>query len=271
MWVNGFVNFTYQSTKSGRFNKDRIYQDPTDQRRYDLDTRVLYQYRPIPTPFARMAITFFTPPELGPGQAGLSLLGDWTLTVLGDWRSGGYVTWNPNSDPSVADNVRAVDYMNFNLRLAKAFSIGPTMIMLFADVQNVFNTKRLNLNSFYDVNDQQDYFNSLHLPSGPGYSNIPGEDKVGDYRPDDVAFQPIEQFGLVNNETVPTPNPTVIYYERSSGRYLNYVNNGWSDVDPGRLDRVLDDKAYINMPNMTSFHFLNPRNIFFGITVGLEL
>ena len=33
----------------------------------------------------------------------------------------------------------------------------------------------------------------------------------------------------------------------------------------GDVDQMLEDKAYIDMPNNTSFTFLNPRNVFFGI------
>jgi outer membrane receptor protein involved in Fe transport len=266
-WVTGFINYTYQSTKSGRFNKDRIYQDFTDQRKYDLDTRILYQFRPIPTPYARMSVTLFTPPDFGPTFGGNSFFGDWAVSILGDWRSGGYQTWNPNNDPSVANNVQVVDFLNFSLRTSKALTFGKTRIILFADISNLFSTKRLNLNSFYDYNDQQDYYNSLHLPAGPGYRNIPGTDKVGDYRSSDVAFQPIEQFAVVSG----VGDPHVIYYETTTQRYMNYVNNTWSEVDPGRMQQVLDDKAYIDMPNETSFNFLNPRQIFFGITVALEL
>jgi hypothetical protein len=49
------------------------------------------------------------------------------------------------------------------------------------------------------------------------------------------------------------------------------VNNAWQPVDPGRLQQVLDDKAYIDMPNMDTFTFLNPRRIFFGIRLSFEI
>jgi outer membrane receptor protein involved in Fe transport len=268
-WWNGFANFTYQVTKSGRFNRDRVYQDLTDQRKYDANTTVLYQFRPIPRPYARVNVTFFTPSEFGLKLLGQSILGDWTLNVFGDWRDGGYTTWNPNQDPSVADNAPVVNYYNFNLRLSKTLRIGSAKITFFADVQNALNTKRLSLNSFYDSNDQQDYFNSLHLPASRGYSNIIGTDKVGDFRPDNVPFQPIEQIGAVSN--VSNPDPHVIYYEKASARYMNFLNNAWSEVDPARMNQFINDKAYIDMPNQSSFNFLNPRNYFIGITTSFEL
>jgi hypothetical protein len=33
---------------------------------------------------------------------------------------------------------------------------------------------------------------------------------------------------------------------------------------------VLDDKAYIDMPNFDSINFLEPRNIFFGVRLSFD-
>ena len=53
--------------------------------------------------------------------------------------------------------------------------------------------------------------------------------------------------------------------------FKNYVNGQWSEMDAGRMKQILDDKAYVDMPNISSFWFLNPRNIFFGITTTITL
>ena len=57
------------------------------------------------------------------------------------------------------------------------------------------------------------------------------------------------------------------YYETSTSRYMEYANNAWQPVEKARLDKLLKNKAYIDMPNQTYFNFLYPRQIFFGITV----
>ena len=44
-------------------------------------------------------------------------------------------------------------------------------------------------------------------------------------------------------------------------------NGEWYEVSQSRVDRLLDDKAYIDMPNIQSMSFLNPRTIKFGIQV----
>jgi outer membrane receptor protein involved in Fe transport len=272
-WIRGFANYTYQVSKSGRFNEYQVYQDPVQQRTYDQNTQNLYQFRPTPAPFARLNLSVFTPAEFGPKFAGQSIFGDWALDIIGEWRAGGYTSSSnfvTSGSAATQNNVELVDYFNVNLRLSKSLDVGRVRIILFADVANLIDTKRLNLNSFYDSHDRESYFNSLHLPASPDYRNIVGDDKIGDYRPTDVAFQPIEQSGSL--PTAAAADPHVIYYV--SGVYYALYNGALQNlqqVDPGRLSSALDKKAYIDMPNMSSFWFLNPRQIFFGITASLVL
>jgi hypothetical protein len=49
------------------------------------------------------------------------------------------------------------------------------------------------------------------------------------------------------------------------------VNGNWSEVESSRMQKVLDDKAYIDMPNNSSFDFLNPRQVFFGFNITFKL
>ena len=52
---------------------------------------------------------------------------------------------------------------------------------------------------------------------------------------------------------------------------MQYNGESWSEVSNSKLDKVLEDKAYVDMPNESSFNFLNPRNIYFGINVRFKL
>jgi len=140
---------------------------------------------------------------------------------------------------------------------------------LFVEVDNLLNTKRLSGASFYDSNDEKDYFNSLHLPKNKAYNNIPGNDKVGDYREDDVKFQPIEAVGTIDSKTDPVEG--VFYYEKTTQKYMYYADGSWKDVPENTIKKVLEDKAYINMPNQDSFNFLNPRQVFFGLRMSFDL
>jgi outer membrane receptor protein involved in Fe transport len=259
-WWSGFVNYTYMVNTSGHFGSSRYYDTKADQAKWDAETSNLYQDRPIPQPFARANLYLRTPDDFGPEVFGHHILGGWALNTLFDWQAGYWTTWNPNGLPYVAYNVKSADYYNLYLRLEKNIDIGKFKLQLFMDVNNVLNTLRLST-----TNDQS-YLTSLHLPTSSDYSNIPGDDKVGDYREPGVDYQPMEngvdfsQVGL----------PGVIYYQGSAAKYFEYVNSKWQEVDTARLSTILDDKAYIDMPNPSTYWFLDPRRFYFGVKVSFN-
>jgi hypothetical protein len=84
-----------------------------------------------------------------------------------------------------------------------------------------------------------------------------------------VQYVHIEPVTTIANATYVVPN--AIYWEKSTGRYLENTGSGWTDVDPARLQQILDDKAYIDTPNMDFLVYLNPRAIFYGLKVSFEL
>jgi hypothetical protein len=119
----------------------------------------------------------------------------------------------------------------------------------------------------------------LHLPESTAYDNIPGDDRINDYRKDGVAFQPIEQTGNVqslnpNSIRYTATGQSAIYYNKPDKTYWRYdpanTSNHWSQVPSGEMKQILDDKAYIDMPNITSSAFLDPRQIFFGINLSFN-
>jgi hypothetical protein len=193
-----------------------------------------------------MNLDFFTPENLGPEFLGQSLLGDWRLNLVASWRSGSYFTWGgPGDKPGVENNVQWKDSYNINMRISKNFRVSSANIQFFMDVSNLFNFKQMSyLQGFSDRLDYEDYLTSLHLPgeiAGDesnqklGYRNYPGNDRPGDYRT--VPYEPYD------------PN----------------------DPDPAHRQYVLDNKAYIDMPNQEYLSFLNPRDIFFGIRMSFDL
>ena len=124
------------------------------------------------------------------------------VNLLLRWNAGGWTTYNPNNadgygpslnipnTPSniIQNNVQYVDYYDASLRVSKSVKINRVNVQLFADISNLFNTKYLNSNLTGD----KDYRLSLHLPQSQAYNNIPGSDKLGDYRNPDVDWQPEE-------------------------------------------------------------------------------
>jgi hypothetical protein len=269
-----FANYTYQVTTSGFFGKQQISQDIVSQRQYDeniTNIKNRYQNRPIPRPYARINLTLFTPQDIGSSFISRYLLGDWMLNMLVDWRVGSWETYNPLGVEGVVNNVQRSDYFNTQLRFSKNFSFKRLNVQFFVDIYNALNTRRMTLSNWGKSNDRDMYYSSLHLPKSEAYSNIEGDDRVGDYRKLGVAYQPIEQTNNINNLSSAAVLQGAIYYEMNSKRYMEYVYGAWSEVEKSRMDKVLEDKAYIDMPNLDSFTFLNPRQIFFGIQVSFDL
>jgi outer membrane receptor protein involved in Fe transport len=267
-----FGNYTYQVTTRGHFGTENLYQDPSEQKRENERTQNLYQERPMPSPYARANVTFYTPPEFGPQLAYSRPFGDLMLSLIFDWESGEWSTFNPQN-PLIAYNVQRKDVFDTQLRFVKSFKVKKFNFQLFVDVYNALNHKQMSLNSFGGrAGDYENYMNSLHLPRSTAYSNIPGDDQIGEYRREGIDYQPVFGRGSIdlnNDKGVPGE----VYYDFASGKYMEDSdgNKNWREVDTSRIDRILKTKAYIDMPNKTSFTFLNPRQIFFGMRITFEL
>ena len=288
-WLRGFVNYTYLSRKGGRFGYGTIHEN----RRRFVETiqapTSLDQNARVPEPFANMNLELRLPNDFGPSVAGVSLLGDWRVNLLGEWRSGAPSSWDiggnnftlrgAGNDRRIAYNVKWKDFWMFDMRLSKNFNTAIGSMQFYVDVQNVFDIRQLYWRGgriFNGDNDSRDYFRSLHLPPkdelyeglpeetlNPGYTWVPGDDQPGDYRKPGVPFDPI--YAVQEIASVSSPIEGALYYDLTQGDYLTYSGGSWGPADQGRVDQVLDDKAYIDMPNNYVMGFLNPRTVFFGL------
>jgi len=271
-WIRGFANYTYQVVTQGAFGRQSISENPAQQALDDRNTQLRYQRKPISQPKINIGLTFFTPSDLKPEI----LLTGWNVNIIAKWKAGEWINYNPNNVPDIGtlvQNVQCTDYYNIDMRISKTVPIKNFEITLFVDIDNVLNTKHLSGASFYDSHDQRFYLESLHLPESPAYNNIPGNDRVGDVRKEGVPFQPIEQAVDVYKLGERNIIPGTIYYDRATGKYMEYDYSAkiWKEVEKARMKKILDDKAYIDMPNNSSFDFLNPRQVFFGLTISFKL
>jgi len=264
-WWNGLINYEYRVSTSGYFGVLQHYENPQDQRNYLQQQPP--QNKPIPRPRAKFNLNFHMPKEYNDQL----LIGGWVASLTGEWISGSWMTWNPNNLRNVTQNIQRRDWYGMNLQFAKYFPVGPFNLKLFADIQNLFNFKQMSWVSFQDIYDTNNYMKSLHLPTSDvdnlgEYGNIPGNDTPGDYRAAGVEFQPIEKtqdYGAIDN-----PSTRAIYYNAPTKEYVRYSpESGWSEVPGGEMQDILDNKAYIDMPNFSYATFLSPRSIFFGITL----
>ncbi len=232
-WVTGFINYTYDVRTSGYFGLREYYEDPNKMRAYlRLNP---YISRPHPRPYARANIVFRTPEDFGTKQFGIHPLGDWILSILAEWRTGSYYTYNPNQIAGVVDNTQWRDWYNIDLRLSKTFQFKKYDVQFYLDISNALNTKYMYYAGFADNYDWLDYLESLNFSWEEGVWK--GDDKIGDYRPDDVAYDPLE--------ANPSNDPAI----------------------KARNDKRKKDRSYIDMPNIKAFTFLHPRDFTFGIRI----
>jgi len=266
-WLTGTVNYEYRVGTGGYFGSAQYYENPAEQREYLR--RNPKQFKPRPRPRLKAIVGIHTPMDFGPSILGQKPLGGWLANFIARWTAGGWFTWNPNNVPGIEYNVKWRDYHNVDLRMSKIFRLGKFDLKLFMDIYNLFNFRYFSGVSFSDFYDYQYYMKSLHLPASVadplGYGNIPGDDQPGDYRKEGVEYVPMEW--TASTEDLLNPNPRAIYYDAKTKRYMQWVNDQWVEVEKARIDKILEDKAYIDMPNQTFITFLNPRSIFFGITL----
>ncbi|MCF7826190.1 MAG: TonB-dependent receptor [Candidatus Marinimicrobia bacterium] len=262
-WLTGFVNYTYMVQTSGYFGLSHYYQDPIEQRDYEKINPV--ESRAVPTPYARMSVVFHTPEKYGPNLAGFRPLEDWNLNFLTSYRSGSTWNWTESNRTRYRP---WVDTYNINSRLSRTFKTGMGDLEFFMDVSNVLNSKWLSYSGFAGTRDWESYRASLHLPWEEGTEQ--GDDELGVYRSWDTEYRPIfsvDSIGIVQG----TPQSHEIYWDKSDGSYRKWDDstNDWdaTPVSQSDIDKLIEDKAYIDMPNIRSMSFLNPRQITLGVRI----
>ena len=269
-YLQGFFNYTYMVYTSGYFGFSQQSENKTAQREFEASDaqRRAASNRPVPQPYARLNLDFIAPKDFGPRLGEMRPLGGWRASVLTTWSAGSKFTWaGGGSKPGVLNNTQFRDVWNVNLRLTKNFEVKGRRAQFFVDIFNLTNAQRLSFNGFFDGVDQTAYLLSLHLPESPDYPNIPGQDYIGDYRAAGADYQPM--FGIQNrsafNMTTSLPEAGVVYWEAETRQFLEFAGGAWQQVEQGRIDQILEDKAYIDMPNQGFLTFLDPRDIYWGI------
>lgn len=271
-WVTGMLNFEYRVNSYGNFGYSNYFENPSEQRDWIANTYNPNQTKPLPVPRFKSYIDFHTPRDFGPEVMNQKVFADWHLNVIARWTAGSWMTWNPNSMKDIQYNLQYTSSKGLDIKLSKTFKFDRLSVKVFADVNNALNIKNWSNNAFYNVYDYYDYMYSLHLPKSQydklGYKGVPGDDKPGVYRDDDVEFQPIEV--VSNVSSLSNPSTITIYYDYNTKQYQKLVDGQWTQVDKKTIDEILDTKAYINMPNQSYYTFLNPRDIFFGMTISFD-
>ncbi len=226
---SGFVNYTYMVKTSGYFGLLRQFQNPQEQRDYENINVV--DSKPRPQPYFRANLALRTPDNFGPSLAGFHPAEDIKVSFLANYKTGSQ--FNLYSLLLIDEYVQWVPSWNVDLRMQKSIKTRGLSLELFCDIANLFDQKHLSYAGISDQFDYIDYLQSLHFSFEEGLEH--GDDYVGTYREDDVAYDP-----MVDN---PDNDPQIA------------ADN----------ERRRETKSYIDMPNYRSLTFLNPRKFTFGM------
>ncbi len=299
-YFTGFVNYNYSVYTSGRFGLLSYYQDPAEQQKQKLNVSAHEQYKPIPVPKVKFNFSLHTPSKPDPLMKQL-LVDGWRISLRGHWRAGSYTTYG--NVIGVINNVRWRDSYNVDMKLTKTFRYKKLQFTFLTEIYNVFNFKHLSFaglgDSYLTPQIYQKYMESLHFKAKVydelGEKHIAGNDKVGDYRPLNVEYQPmtyqyridpqfsgvagmiykaeqidldlLDQAGLDLSDYTIMNNRIIDFNE-----YVQKNSDGsYSIVSRSKIDKIIGDKAYIFNPANESFMFLHPRDVYLGIKISYEL
>jgi len=284
-WIRGFATYSYMQYSSGTFGYSRQFENVVQQKNYENGSTDYYQFRPTVEPYATINLDFFTPSSLESDDIPTSLYKDWHFNFIGLWRAGQTFTWiGPGGiQPQIQYNISMRDYWNLDLRISKDIKTSFGKLLFFVDISNIINIKYMFFNPsfggiFEGARDYEDYMTSLHLSDDvfkgftPNYTNISGSDKPGDYRDYGTEFVPIEAFndeaGFPNRAPRIEEGRYVLYYSKSTNQYYEFNEDGvLVDANKQFVNKVLENKSYIDMPNLRHRTFLNPISVKFGIRI----
>ena len=293
--LRGFFNYTHMDFSSGNFGITGIIQNPIDENEYTNITEDHYQTKSIAQPYARANIELHVP-----NKSQFDILSSLHIDLLAQWRAGKVFTWSgPIIDeiddkngiqytphPTIKNNMRTKDFYTLDLRLSKKFDTSFGSVKLFLDITNPLNFKFMYFEHPFiisgenPVSDYNDYMASLHLSNSAfndaqsyelPYMFISGNDIPGDYPKDNVQYVPIHI--VRGNYLLPPPSimeskdRNELYYIYNNSTYMQFIDGEWQIADPAFLQEVLENKAYINMPDNIESAFLNPLGFKIGVRI----
>ncbi len=279
-YLSGWMSMNWAIESGGNFGYERFYEDPT------LEARPvgLQVSSPDVRPIFKANVDFQLPEDFGPQLGPLTLLGGLNANVLYTWQRGEQFTYNPAGLRGLDENIRWTPYQRFDLRFTKNLvSTGSLDALFYVDVTNVFNHRNMTRNVDNDVTNTQglawdnhkwwksqftNYMNSLDIEVGPD-GKVTGKDRPGDFPKGalNATYVPINRVADLSKVTSGI-RVGEFYLDRATGAYKIREGSNWRELtseEQSRLDKAIDDKAYIDMPDFTPWTFLEMRDIFFGI------
>jgi len=247
-FFNFWANYDYQVISSGQTGLAYVYEN---QLKAEEEIRFSNQYTAQARPGIDGSVSLRTPVKWGSQLFGIYPLAGYSANFIFSWQDGGYAIWNPSeTNPDKQIRVDIVDYTNIDLRVIKRLFGGKAEV--FVSVKNLLNNKRLTTSNMLPDQSER-YKNSLRLPFKGGVYK--GDDQWGDFRPEGVAFDPLEE--LID--------PADLDYAAYTADEIDAMNDGIEERNEVRIDK----KSYIDTGWYETPIFLNPRRISVGLRIKL--
>lgn len=186
-WITGWINYDYRVVTAGRVGRAAYYEDIRRQQIEGMQDP--FQEKPLPRPEMNAYIQFSIPHSWGPTVGNNHFLGGFNLSLVYKRVAGNYFTWDPLQTYDYFMNVQEKDWVNWDARLSKKFTVGNFKANIYLDVRNLFDTKHMSWQGFSDQGDFEAYMKSLHLPmyndkryKEAGY--VGGNDRFGEFGKD---------------------------------------------------------------------------------------
>jgi outer membrane receptor protein involved in Fe transport len=237
-FVSGTATLNYMVTSRGNYGYRDVYEDPNKQSAYVASGVT----QPYARPWIKLLVDFHTPPQFGPRVGKLHPIADMNLNVYFNWRDGDKFTWNPLGIPSVLDNIKWRSYKRIDIRftkqLFKAWGVEPVFYM---DVYNVFNFKNMIPPASYT-------YGTNNVMTGTGTSGQWEAHK----------WWKTEFLNYLNSLDLKEQlDGSIVGPDRPGDYPENWPNQA---AEGGK-------RSYIKMPGFTSYTFLEPRDVWFGIRI----
>ena len=169
-----FATLEYSVKSWGRSGTLGIFEDPQlTEERMDL----YEQEHNNAVPAASVNLDFHTPAEYGPFWGQFYPLGGVRASLVSGWSDGGKGLYDSAAPLNARHWMEYVDWSNTDMLLEKRLMINESEVVIYAQITNLFNQKRL-----ANVQNYTSYVSSLHLPWESGTQQ--GDDKYGEYNED---------------------------------------------------------------------------------------
>lgn len=169
-----FSTLQYSVTSRGRTGDLGLYED---NQLIEQQMQLYEQQRDNAVPSASISIDLHTPSDYGPKVGDFYPIGGLRASVVSGWSDGGKGLYDENAALNARRWIEYVDWSNTDLMIEKSFRMDKTNYVLYAQVTNLLNQKRLsNIQSYVA------YLSSLHLDWESGEQK--GNDKYGEYDED---------------------------------------------------------------------------------------